>query len=869
MQDAVSGFATLVWPPSGIALASLILGGMRLWPAVALAAFTANLSVGAPILSAVAISIGNTLEAVFAAYFLCRVVNFSRALDRQKEIVFLLIACCVGGWISATFGAGSLGLVGVRTFEGFWLTWRAWWIGDVLGMLIVTPMILIWSSNTREDMRSWRSAEVVALAFALGFMGQIVFGPLGEEEIFSTFTLPYTLFPPVIWAALRFGQLGNVTVIFTLTLMGVVGTDLGYGPFVHGTLRESLLHLHTFTAIMTLTGLFLAASVLERRRAIRDREKIEDKLKQSYANLEQMVEIRTAELDDLYNNAPCGYHSIEKDGTYVRINDTELAWLGYTREEMIGKIKFTDVTTDKGRETFARFFPVFLKQGWISGVEFEMVRKDGTTFPAILNSTVIYDENGEFLRTRATVFDITERKLNEEKLEERVKRRTEELSQAIAREKTARSEVEFMAKASQILNESLDYHKTLQSLADLVVSEFADWCSIDLALREEMPRKVAIAHPDPEKRKLALEIQQTFPTDWSARRGPPEVIRSGRSEIYSEISEQLLRTLAHSNTHLEVIIKLGLKSVMVVPLLSRGKTIGAITLIQAESGRRYTEHDLQLAEELGRRAGQAVDNAFLYAQAQKAVRIRDEFLSIASHELKTPLTSLRLQTELRMRNIDRKNFKFLEPESLRKSMAIDIRQVDRLNHLIDDMLDVSRLHAGKFPLRKEEVDLCLLTREVVDRHALQLEARGCTLAIDTCESCTGLWDRARLEQVITNLLTNAMKYGSGKPIEIRVGRSDGVARMSIRNQGIGIAKENQKRIFQQFERAVSPSEASGMGLGLFIAKEIVQALGGEILLQSELGKGATFSVVLPCNDAQTERRASYIEPTSFKSLTDR
>src|SRR5687768_8426662 len=228
--------------------------------------------------------------------------------------------------------------------------------------------------------------------------------------------------------------------------------------------------------------------------------------------------------------------------------------------------------------------------------------------------------------------------------------------------KKAEEDAAFLARATGVLNSSLDYHETLRSLADLIISGLADWCQIDLALDSETPRCVAIAHIDTNKRKFAEQLQERFPVDWSSSTGTPSVIRTGKSLIYSHITQEMLNRLAQSEEHLKMLNALNLRSVIVVPLISRGEPFGAITLVAAESGRRYKKSDLALAEELGRRAGQAIDNAFLYHQSQKAIQARDEFLSIASHELKTPLTSLKLQVQMRKRNLLRGDISFLTPD---------------------------------------------------------------------------------------------------------------------------------------------------------------------------------------------------------------
>ena len=241
---------------------------------------------------------------------------------------------------------------------------------------------------------------------------------------------------------------------------------------------------------------------------------------------------------------------------------------------------------------------------------------------------------------------------------------------------------------------------------------------------------------------------------------------------------------------------------------------------------------------------------------REAIRARDEFLSVASHELKTPLTSLKLQAQLRSRNLEKGNISAFTQEQLNKMVVTDARQIDRLIHLVDDMLDISRINTGKLSIRREQLDLCELTREVLDRFQNQLESTGSTVTLDCGTAVTGNWDRFRLEQVLVNLFTNAMKYGAGTPIQITVSRMGALALLTVRDQGIGIAQENHDRIFQRFERAVSANQVSGLGLGLYIVRQIVEMHGGTIEVESELGKGSTFKVTLPLPDSSTPESSS-------------
>jgi signal transduction histidine kinase len=280
-------------------------------------------------------------------------------------------------------------------------------------------------------------------------------------------------------------------------------------------------------------------------------------------------------------------------------------------------------------------------------------------------------------------------------------------------------------------------------------------------------------------------------------------------------------------------------TLVVVPIL-RGATVeGALALIGLRGGRRYGDDDLTLAEEIAARAASAIEQSRLNAELLAAVRVRDDFLSVASHELNTPLTPLRLHLgALRRGRAD--------PAKMGERFAALDRQVDRLATLVGQLLDVSRITAGRLALDLAPVDFASVVRETAQRMEGPLAASGSVLRLDVPEALVGSWDAMRLEQIATNLLTNAIKYGERGPIEVRLEQVAGVrARLTVRDHGIGIAPEHLERIFGRFERAVSVRHFGGFGLGLWIVRQVVDALGGTIRVDSAPGAGATFTVELP------------------------
>jgi signal transduction histidine kinase len=233
-------------------------------------------------------------------------------------------------------------------------------------------------------------------------------------------------------------------------------------------------------------------------------------------------------------------------------------------------------------------------------------------------------------------------------------------------------------------------------------------------------------------------------------------------------------------------------------------------------------------------------------ELQRAVRMRDDFMSIVSHELRTPLNGLILETQLRKLHLQKNNTAAFSMDKLRAMSDRDERQILSLIRLIEDMLDISRIRTGKLSIRPLRFDLVQLVRNVLENFSAQIAAAECPLSLDDAQGQVfGFWDEFRIEQVLSNLLTNALRYGSGKPIEVAVWADSQSAYVRVTDQGVGIAPEDQPRVFMQFERVVNNRYASGLGLGLYISEQIVQAHGGEIRLESHVGEGSQFCVRLP------------------------
>lgn len=407
----------------------------------------------------------------------------------------------------------------------------------------------------------------------------------------------------------------------------------------------------------------------------------------------------------------------------------------------------------------------------------------------------------------------------------------------------------FLAEAGELLVTSLDYRTTLESVAKLAVPYLADWCSITLVEDDSALVSVPVAHADPTKVALAHEVLRRFPPGDDSSRAVNRVIRTGRPEMMRDIPPEVIAKASSNEEYKRLLTAVAPVSYICVPLIARGRALGAITMLSAESERHYDEADLAVAQDLARRAALAVDNARLYREAQRAIETRDRFLTIAAHELRTPITTVRGNTELLLRRVQRQAVP-LDREWLGERLQRLMLGVERLQALAARVLDLNNLQAGLFSLACEDLDLVALVRVVVERQKASLQAQpGTSVTIrHPPNPVRGHWDPLRLEQVLVNLLTNAAKYQpDGGTITVEIEESPGDAFVRVRDQGIGIAPDDIERLFEPFARAGTAvaHQITGMGLGLYISSQLVRLHGGELTVESQPGEGSAFTIRLP------------------------
>ncbi|WP_205525529.1 ATP-binding protein [Pyxidicoccus trucidator] len=425
--------------------------------------------------------------------------------------------------------------------------------------------------------------------------------------------------------------------------------------------------------------------------------------------------------------------------------------------------------------------------------------------------------------------------------------------------KRAKEDQTFLAMVSETLASSLEAEATLSRVVRQCVPHLGDGCFLDLVEPEGGVFRLAVAHLDPARETLARELSRRYPLQLDAPFGPAAAIRTGETWCQPFINGKTLSRLSADAPQLELLRALGVTSLLSVPLRSRDQVLGALTFLHGREDRHHDAQDQRVAEDLARRAALALDNARLYDEAQSAVRVRDEFITVASHELRTPLTPLQLTLATLARELWQDGIASHDARA-RHHLDLARAQVRKLTGLVGALLDVGRLNHGRMTLELAETDLGDVLKEVADWFGPEAAKAGSLLRIESAEDTRGHWDRLRLEQVVTNLLSNAVRYGAGGDIHARVEDLGDQVRLTVRDEGIGISPQDQERIFGRFERAVSGRHYGGLGLGLFITRSLVEALGGSIQVESRLKEGSTFIVTLPRAGPRAERVAYAAAP---------
>jgi PAS domain S-box-containing protein len=545
-------------------------------------------------------------------------------------------------------------------------------------------------------------------------------------------------------------------------------------------------------------------------------------------------------------------------------------WAAYTgtRWEEYGGAGWLQCVHPDDRARVAAEWAATVREKRVIEMEYRLRRADGAWRHVSVRAVPVMEPGGRVREWVGAITDVTER------------RRTHEAR-------------DFLAESSRVLASSLDFATTLRAVARLAVPRLADWCAVDVLSEDGEVERLAVEHVDPAKVRLATEVEERWPADRNAPQGVHHVLRTGQSEMMSHIPDSLLEGAARDPEHLAAIRALRPRSYVCVPSPTRGRVLGALTLVHAESGRAHDEADLALAEELARRAAVAIDNARLFGEteearhlleqqtgeleeaqaememahdelqrayeelaertrdAERARQAADEanaaksaFLATMSHELRTPLNAIAGYTQLIDMGIH-------GPVSPAQHEALDKihRNQTHLLGLINDVLNFAKIEAGQVQYEMSNVPLDAALTAVEALVEPQLHAKGLRYRYRGGDpSVTVCADRERMEQVVLNLLSNAIKFtDEGGEVELSWDVADRTARIHVRDTGRGIPADKLEDIFEPFVQ-VDPAltrSAEGTGLGLAISRDLARVMKGDLTVRSTEGEGSTFTLTLP------------------------
>ncbi len=657
----------------------------------------------------------------------------------------------------------------------------------------------------------------------------------------------------------------------TLNIRSLVSIPVFYQHKIVGILKVFSPHPHAFGEREVETLQLLSGQVVTALSRSAEFEAKQALLAERTASLAALRESEERFKSAFYNSA-IGVTLVTPDSRFLQVNPAFCRMLGYTEEELTGK-STDEISHPEEVAADRRMRHQLLEQvKQFAELEKRYLHKSGRVVWAQINATFFRNTEGLPLYFICQIQDITARKQAEEslkmlnaRLEQRVKERTALLEAAMEQAETSRRHFAFLAEATALLVSSLEYQDSLAALVQMAVPYLADYGLVEILEENQALFQTAASDLDHARDRVLFDFRQPAPADLEGGSLFAEAVRNGKSLVFEEVTGDVLQRYTSDPEKLERLSQAGIKSLLVVPVVGREKTLGAFTFLQVRPDRRFVPAEIALVEDLARRAAMAIDNNRLYHEAQEAVRVQKEldylkdlFVSIAGHELRTPLTTIRGFGQMLQRSLLRQP-EPLDPEAHQEALVKNLhfldtihRQTNRMNGLISQLLDFSRIQSGQFELTEiSEVNLVNLLERVIEQQSTLEPDRTLTFIAGEVQAIIR-GDSDRLEQVMHNLIGNACKYSpEGSPVTVELKINPGEALITFKDQGHGISLEDQQHIFDRFYRVRNRETAktSGLGLGLFISHEIIEQHQGRMWLESQPGNGATFYIALPLLDA--------------------
>ncbi len=537
-------------------------------------------------------------------------------------------------------------------------------------------------------------------------------------------------------------------------------------------------------------------------------------------------ELRNAaeEIEDLYENAPCGYHSLDSEGMFIRINATELQWLGYQRDEIVGKKRFIDLITTRSRKVFDENFPRFKQQGWIKNLEFEMLRKDGTTLPVLLSATTVTDKKGNYMQSRSTIYDISDRK----KIDE-----AEHLLSSIV-------ESSDDAILSKDLQETiLSWNRGAERL-------------FGYSTEEIVGKPVTMLVP-PERRAELAGMMETILRGERIEHFTTERIRKDGERIFVSLTISPIRDATGEIQRASVISRniseeMQLTAQLKLQQSHQEELVQQRTAELMERSRELQDNQqalMNIVDDLNQKT-EELEQA--NAKLQELDHLKSMFIASMSHELRTPLNSI-----IGFSSILKDEWLGPVSPEQKENLSTIQRSGKHLLNLINDVIDVSKIEAGRIEVRLEEFDLYDLLKEAIQYVDNDIRDKGLQLELNIQHHDLRT-DRRRLLQCVLNMLSNAVKFTDQGSISLtstvetaQPGKAASVV-ITVSDTGIGITEQDISRLFRPFVRLESPLKtlAPGTGLGLYLTRKlVVEVLDGDIICTSMPGKGSTFTLKIP------------------------